>query len=333
MFGFGQQFHMHHHCMSNPFGATMANPKINFCLGMAAATSNIPLFSPMSTFAPMPMNSMMGSLFAAPMPMFGGFTGYNNFGMTSAFGGFNNLGSFGNFGNFGNFNFNFTQTSTPAYDFSNYFKNLGGNTSDVNITPESAFGNWSNFNFGTSFSSNNSKIENSNPAGKKLALNSEDYGPKFLEKVKQIAKRLNCNYRDLLGLMNSESGINSKAVNKNGGATGLIQFTPDTAKRLGTSTTALKNMSPLEQLDYVEKFLANAKSSAGLSQNDKLTAGDLYTLTFLPARAKREILTQSGENFYNYNSGLDLNKDGKITKAELGQRVKNKYVSDNSFLA
>ena len=312
--------------MSNPFGATMLNPKINFCLGLAAATSGTPAFSPMFN------TPMVGSLFATPaMPMIGSF-GYNGFGGLNNFGGYNT---------FGNFNFNLNPAPTPTYDFSNFFKGLDSNISGVGATYNAPFPSLSNFkfNFGTTSlnnnnnNNNNSEIDNFNPTGKKLPLNSDVYGPKFLEKVKQIAQRLNCNYRDLLGLMNSESSINSQAVNESSGATGLIQFMPNTAKNLGTTTAALKEMSPIEQLDYVEKFLANAKANAGLSQNDRLTAGDLYTFTFLPARAKRDVLTVAGESYYNSNTNLDTNKDGKITKAELGQRIKNKYVSDNSFLA
>lgn len=307
MFEFHRQFNMNHQCMSNPFGATFLNPKINFNLGLAAATIGTPVYSPTnSVFMPPAQTSM---------PATRGYTGYNNF------------------GNF-NFNFNFNSSQTPQYDFSNYFKNFGGNISGAGTSYNTTFPGIDNFKFNLSGSvNNNSEVNSFNPTGKKLALNSDAYGPKFLEKVKQIAKKLNCDYRDLLGLMNSESNMNSQATNSNGGATGLIQFMPDTAKSLGTTTTALKNMTPLEQLDYVERFLTNAKAKAGFSSNDKLSAGDLYTLTFLPARAKREVLTQTGENYYNANKGLDSNKDGKITKTELAQRIKGKYVSDNSFLA
>ena len=166
-----------------------------------------------------------------------------------------------------------------------------------------------------------------------LSKNNEDYGPEFLEKVKEISKKINCDYKDLLGVMNSESGINSKAQNKNGGATGLIQFMPKTAEALGTTTEALKEMSPIEQLDYVEKFMLKNKKAFGFGENDKLSGGQLYALVFLPARAKREVLTESGENYYSANKGLDLNNDGKITKTELDERVRGKYVSDKSFLA
>ncbi|MBE7713594.1 MAG: hypothetical protein E7Z87_07610 [Cyanobacteria bacterium SIG26] len=157
------------------------------------------------------------------------------------------------------------------------------------------------------------------------------YGPEFLEKVKQIANRLNCNYRDLLGLMNSESGIRADIKNPHGSASGLIQFVESTASKLGTTTAQLRQMSPIRQLDYVERYLMQAKQNAGLT--GQLSAGDLYSLVFLPGRAKREVLTTSGENYYKKNKGLDANKDGSITKAELGARVQSKYVSDKSFLA
>ena len=133
--------------------------------------------------------------------------------------------------------------------------------------------------------------------------------------------------------MNGESGLNPHAVNPNGGATGLIQFMPKTAERLGTSTEALKNMSAEEQLPYVEKFLMRCKKAAGFSETDKLSGGDLYALVFLPARAKREILCEKGEGnrYYESNAATDLNKDGKITKFELQQRIEKRRVDETIF--
>ncbi len=164
-----------------------------------------------------------------------------------------------------------------------------------------------------------------------LSVSAQGLGPEFLAKVKQIAQRINCDYRDLLGVMNSESGLNSTAVNKNGGATGLIQFMPATAKGMGTTTAALKAMTPLQQLDYVEKFLVQNKKSAGFADSARLSGGDLYSLVFLPGRAKREILTSRGEKYYKHNKGLDLNGDGNITKSELDQRVASKCVNESIF--
>lgn len=160
----------------------------------------------------------------------------------------------------------------------------------------------------------------------------KELGPEFLAKTKQVAKNLNCNYKDLLALMNSESSLDPKAVNKHTNATGLIQFMPKTAQYLGTSTEELKNMSALEQLDYVEKYLSMMKKSAGFKSTDKLTSADLYALTFLPAYAKQEVLTQKNDGRrYTLNAGLDLDKDGKITKTDLAARMASRRVNESIF--
>lgn len=155
----------------------------------------------------------------------------------------------------------------------------------------------------------------------------------FLNKVKEIARRLNCDYKDLLGVMQSESSLNPQAVNEKTGATGLIQFMPAIAKSLGTTTAQLKNMSAVAQLDYVEKYLQQTKRQAGFGQMEPLTGGQLYALVFLPARSHREVLTSQGEKYYRANKGLDKNNDGKITKTELDTRIKNFYVNENCFVA
>ncbi len=155
------------------------------------------------------------------------------------------------------------------------------------------------------------------------------YGPAFLAKVKRIANNLNCNYRDLIAIFNSEFGVEANKTAKNG-AVGLICFMPkyfDTKK--------IVKMSPIDQLDVVEETIMRSKRRAGFAPNAKLSKADLYALIFLPARANREVLCQRGEgnSFYESNKALDYNKDGKITKTEMAHRIDNKYVSDRSFLA
>ena len=154
----------------------------------------------------------------------------------------------------------------------------------------------------------------------------------FYQKVVDIAQKIQCDPNDLMAVMNAESGLKADAVNKASNATGLIQFMPATARELGTTVDELRNMSALEQLDYVEKYLSNAKNIR-FGKNEKLDAGELYALTYLPARANRSVLAKSHEKYYTWNRGLDLNGDGKITKAELAQRVQDKQVSDMYFLA
>ena len=209
-----------------------------------------------------------------------------------------NLNSFSpmtfNMPNFSNFNFG--NLTMPSFNFSNYFSSRSASTTS-----------------GNGSSRPNVKLTKS-----------------FLNKVKQVAQRIGCNYKDLLAVMNSESGLNSRAQNKKGGASGLIQFMPATARALGTTTDALREMTPEQQLDYVEKFyLMNRRTY--VKSNRQLSAGDLYTLTFLPAYVNQEVLTSKGHKFYNANKGLDVNGDGQITKTDLAQRVARKQVDESIF--
>ena len=148
---------------------------------------------------------------------------------------------------------------------------------------------------------------------------------------KKAAKEINCNYKDLLALLNSESSLNPKAINNRTKAAGLLQFMPSTAKDLGTSTEEILNMSVTEQLVYVVKYFKIHKKIAGFKPNARLDAADLYALTFLPGRSKREILTDSSEKYYKHNKGLDLDRDGKITKTELAARINQKRVNESIF--
>ncbi len=147
------------------------------------------------------------------------------------------------------------------------------------------------------------------------------FTPRENQLINEIAQRINCNPNDLKALMYSESGCRPNAVNRNGGATGIIQFMPATARSLGTTTQQLRNMSIEQQLPYVERYLARVKRDAGIPSGQRLDAGTLYALTFLPAFAKREILCSAGSNYYNANRGLDRNRDGHITKTDLANRL------------
>ena len=82
--------------------------------------------------------------------------------------------------------------------------------------------------------------------------------PGVQQKLEQIAKNNEFSVEDLLAVIEKESGFDHTIQNTTGEkptyATGLIQFMPDTAKGLGTTTDALKSMSVLDQLDYVDKY-------------------------------------------------------------------------------
>jgi len=147
--------------------------------------------------------------------------------------------------------------------------------------------------------------------------------PDFNKKLDKVANALGVSSKDLLAIMKQESGVNPAAVNKQSGATGLIQFMPSTAASLGTSTSELKNMSAVEQLDYVYKYFKMVGVKPGMD------LGDLYMAVFMPKYVganDNTVLGKEGANgfsgkVYAQNKGLDRNKDGVITVADAKQSV------------
>ncbi len=153
-------------------------------------------------------------------------------------------------------------------------------------------------------------------------------GSGFTQKCETIAKKLNCNAADLISMMYSESGLNPGAKNELSGSAGLIQFMPSTLAANGYSPERVADMPAIEQLDVVSDILLEFKAMSGFSASDKLDAGSLYAICFLPAAAKNEVLCSSTGSLnwaYSANSALDLNSDGSISKSDLANRLNDKY--------
>ncbi len=150
----------------------------------------------------------------------------------------------------------------------------------------------------------------------------------FIQKVKDISKSLNINPNWIMFVMNNESDLKPDAENKsfpflNGFATGLIQFTPDTAAYLGTTTSLLKTMTNVDQLDYVYKYLLPMKSKLH-------NIADVYNAVFFPVAVGKPadfVLSSknlSAEIIAKSNPIFDLNKDKQITVGEIKQYIINK---------
>lgn len=152
----------------------------------------------------------------------------------------------------------------------------------------------------------------------------------FINKVKVICQKLLIQPDWLMLVMYAESGLNPKAVNKNGGATGLIQFMPSTAIGLGTTTSELYNMSNVQQLDWVYKYFA---PYVGRINN----VHDLYLVTFFPvALGKPETYIMQTNKLTpaiiaKANPGVDLNKDLQITVREFKAYV-DKYLKKKTLI-
>lgn len=158
--------------------------------------------------------------------------------------------------------------------------------------------------------------------------------PTFCAKVLEICRTFG--WTDdhaswLMSCMAFESGETFSPSVKNAagsGATGLIQFMPATAKGLGTTTTELAAMSAVQQLDYVYKYF---KPYAGRIK----TLPDMYMAILMPKFVGQpdSAVLFSGGVAYRQNSGLDANRDGKVTKAEAASKVQARLAKGNALAA
>lgn len=129
----------------------------------------------------------------------------------------------------------------------------------------------------------------------------------------------------LMACMAWESGETFSPGIKNmagSGATGLIQFMPNTAIALGTTVGKLATMTAEEQLDYVHAYF---KPMTGRLNN----LGDVYMAILWPAgvgKPEDYVLWSQATRptTYRQNAGLDVNKDGIITRAECVAKVQAK---------
>jgi hypothetical protein len=103
------------------------------------------------------------------------------------------------------------------------------------------------------------------------------------------------------------------------GATGLIQFMPTTAQKLGTSTAALAKMTAEDQINYVWRYFKPWKGRLR-------SLADVYLAILWPlgvGKPEGFVLwdKDSRPTTYRQNAGLDVNRDGEITKAEAASKV------------
>ncbi len=112
--------------------------------------------------------------------------------------------------------------------------------------------------------------------------------------------------QELARVIEVESGWNPTAMNMVSSASGLIQFMPSTAKKLGTTVEAIREMTRLEQAPWVAKFFHNGPTP-------KLP-GDVYIAVFAPGfvgHGDDEVMYAAGTPAALQNKGL-ADADGNI---------------------
>lgn len=145
----------------------------------------------------------------------------------------------------------------------------------------------------------------------------------FRDRVVWCADALNVPVDYLMAVMAFESAETFRADIRNfagSGAVGLIQFMPSTARSLGTTSDYLAEMTPEDQLNYVYKYFRPYKGRLK-------TLSDVYMAVLWPAAIGKPddfVLwdKQSRPTTYRQNAGLDVNKDGRITKGEAAAKVR-----------
>lgn len=132
----------------------------------------------------------------------------------------------------------------------------------------------------------------------------------------------------LMACMAFETGrkFTANVRNPRSSATGLIQFMDETAKELGTTTTKLAAMKATDQINYVYKYFSRKIRERGPIRSLE----DCYMAILWPAavgKASEYPLFIKGTSSYAVNSGLDKNKDSKVTKAEAAFKVQEQLVA------
>lgn len=146
----------------------------------------------------------------------------------------------------------------------------------------------------------------------------------FKAGVLWIEQQIGLNADNLMCCMAFETGQTFDPAKKNlagSSGTGLIQFMRATAEGMGTTTALLAAMTAEKQLGWVFKYF-----KAFGNDFSKWSLEDTYMAILYPAAIGKpndwQMPWKYGQLAYKQNSGLDLNRDHIITKAEAAAGVR-----------
>jgi len=196
---------------------------------------------------------------------------------------------------------------------------------DSSVTPTETAGNGAVIAGGAS--ANTPYPAKNGPAGDRGTVKGEPFSwttdQPFLDKVKSVASNLGFNPIDLLACMNLESDRTfDPAITNSLGFTGLIQFGVPAASSLGTSTSELRQMTRVGQMDYVEKYFHKLWGWPS-AQCPNPTLVNIYLTILLPKfrfappdQKIADATDPTSSSWYKANQGFDPSpKKGYFTPA------------------
>lgn len=147
----------------------------------------------------------------------------------------------------------------------------------------------------------------------------------FTRGIQAMAQNLGVPTSWIMAVIYSESKFNSRVFNyKGSGAVGLIQFMPETARELGISSLELSQMSPSQQLPYVQAYFEKVRERYGPYKG----LADFYLAVLYPKARQQDpcyALYAKPSKAYRQNSGLDENRDGIVTVSDIDLRMKRLF--------
>lgn len=144
-----------------------------------------------------------------------------------------------------------------------------------------------------------------------------------------VADALGVNANDLMAIVSFETArtFSPTIRNPTSSATGIFQIVDRTAREMGFASSAdflKKNPTVEQQAQVFGKYLKDRGVKPGMGAEDIYVA---VTGGARPGDPPSTVLYSKGSDEYARNPGWDVDKDGKITKGEIGQALeKNGHV-------
>jgi len=152
-------------------------------------------------------------------------------------------------------------------------------------------------------------------------------GSNFYPKLIQMTSELGMKPEDLLATMVSESGIQSDAHNP-GGASGLIQFMPESLKGVGYQGTPaeFRQTSGEEQLQYIKRYIQDKMKYNG---GPFKSGAQYYVANFWPVALKLPGIQNEDPSTRIVEGNPERDASGKYSKKylDIGIKISANYES------